>query len=457
VTRDRERRFTIALATTVAATLLLSAGTAVALRAFGVSSRIVGHAAVAGTQGGASTAAPGSTAVPGGSTGGGAGGPRGNAPVIQGAAGHLTEQGVSGGVIHLGSIITQTGPGRSITMAHALVAWEKTINASGGINGYQVSIDIKDDQGNPDLGASQYRQLNEDEKVFAMVAECAPITDAQEVDYIRSSSLPMVGECQSSTAAYSLPTMWVGGPTPYQNGVLGAEMMQRVKGWPTSGNHIALVCLQDPSTQSVCDGVAHTYPGGALWHGGPQYEQVTDNNYSQLIAQWQQDGVQDVHLVLDPGSVQRYLYAAQAAGFAPPTMNNLIIDDGDAGAYSNAEGMMIDTPWIPLDQSSPEMARFTSAMHRYFPDDRIDLYAQTGWISALVLEHALHLMGTDITRANLINTLNNGIHGWDTQFGPVESYSPQVHNGPLESALMAVKGAGSAGWRLVTVHGAING
>lgn len=453
--RARERRFTVALATAVAGTLVLSAGTALALRAFGVGTRLVGHGAVAGTQGTSSSAAPGSSA-----SGGGGGGPAshaGGAPVVQGSAGHAVEQGVSGGVIHLGSIITQTGPGRSITMAHALVAWEKTVNASGGINGYQVSIDIKDDQGNPDLGASEYRQLNEDEKVFAMVAECAPITDAQEVDYIRSTSLPMVGECQSSNAAYSLPTMWVGGPTPYQNGVLGAEMMERIKGWPTSGNHIALVCLQDPSTQSVCDGVAHTYPGGALWHGGPQYEQITDNNYSQLIAQWQQDGVQDVHLVLDPGSVQRYLYAAQAAGFTPSTMNNLIIDDGDAGSYSNAEGMMIGTPWIPLDQGSPEMARFTGAMHRYFPDDRVDLYAQTGWISALILEHALHLMGTDISRANLINTLNNGIHGWNTQFGPVENYSPQVHNGPLESALMAVTGAGGANWRLVTVHSAING
>jgi ABC-type branched-subunit amino acid transport system substrate-binding protein len=360
MTRDypRERRFTIALAAALTGTLLLSGATAVALRAFGVGTVRLGHNAIAGTAASTSTG-PGSSGSAGkGATGGGTS--NGSHPVVQGAAGQLTEQGVSGGVIHLGSIVTQTGPGRSIPMAHALVAWEKTINAGGGINGYQVSIDIKDDQGNPDLGASQYRQLNEDEKVFAMVAECAPITDAQEVDYIRQSSLPVVGECQSAPAAYSLPTLWVGGPTPYQNGVLGAELMERVKGWPTSGGKIAVVCLQDPSTTPVCDGVAHAYPGGALWHGGPQFEQITDNNYSQLIAQWQGDGVQYVHLVLDPGSVQRYLYAAQAAGFSPATMNNLIVDDGDAGSYSNAEGMMIGTPWTPLDQSTAEMARFAA-------------------------------------------------------------------------------------------------
>jgi ABC-type branched-subunit amino acid transport system substrate-binding protein len=249
----------------------------------------------------------------------------------------------------------------------------------------------------------------------------------------------------------------VAGPTPYQNGQLGAELMERAKSWPTSGNKIALVCLQDPSTTPVCDGVAHTYPNGALWHGGPQYEQITDNNYSQLIAQWQSDGVGYVHLVLDPGSVQRYLYAAQAAGFNPSTMNNLIVDDGDAGSYSNAEGMMIGTPWIPLDHSTPEMARFAAAMHRYFPDDRVDLYAQTGWISALVLEHALRQMGSTITRQALIDTLNTKFVNWNTQFGPVENYSTSVHDGPFESALMAVQGAGTPNWRLVTVHEAING
>jgi hypothetical protein len=66
-------------------------------------------------------------------------------------------------------------------------------------------------------------------------------------------------------------------------------------------------------------------------------------------------------------------------------------------------------------------------------------------------------MGNTITRQNLITTLNTKFQNWNTQFGPVENYSPQLHNGPLESALMAVKGAGAADWRLVTVHSAISG
>lgn len=125
--------------------------------------------------------------------------------------------------------------------------------------------------------------------------------------------------------------------------------------------------------------------------------------------------------------------------------------------YSNAEGMMIGTPWTPLDQNTREMSRLTAAMQRYFRDDSIDLYAQTGWVSALLLEHALRQMGTTITRQNLINTLNTKFANWNTQFGRVDSFSSPVHDGPLESALIAVQGAGTADWRLVTVHDAING
>ena len=446
----RGQRFTVALATALAGTLVLSAGTAIALRAFHPTLQSVGHGAIAGV-GGTSTTTSGS----GGSNSGGSGGA--NQPVVQGSAGQIANQGVSGGVIHLGAVVTQTGPGRSIGMAHALVAWENNVNNGGGINGFKVSIDIKDDQGNPDLGAAEYRQLNEDEHVFAFVAECAPITDAQEVDYIRSTNLPVIGECQSSPAAYQLPTLFVAGPTPYQNGQLGAELMERIKSWPTSGGKIALVCLNDPSTLPVCQGAAATYPKSALWNGGPQLENITDNNYSQLITQWEADGVDHVHLVLDPGSVQRYLYAAQSASFSPQTMNNLVVDDGDAGAYQNANGMMIGTPWTPLDQSTPEMARFENAMATYFPDDRIDLYAQTGWASALMLEHALRLMGTTITRANLINTLDSKVVNWNTQFGPTITFTSSDHHGNFESALMQVVNAGTADWKLVTVHNAING
>lgn len=460
-----DRTFTVALAAAILGTALLSGLMFAGMYAPGTPGSKHVIQVSAGTAGSAGTTAPpAASATPGG--GSGSGGGVSGGPGVPPAS-SLTRQACQNGVVHLGSIITQTGPGRSITMAHALIAWEKSVNAQGGINGCRIDVDggnILDDQGNPDLGASQYRQLWEDDKVFAFVGECAPLTDEQMVPYVQQNSVPLVGECQSATTAYSPPAgggcfcVWVGGPTPTQNGRLGAELMERVQSWPASGGQIALVCLNDPTTIQDCQGAAAAYGGGALWNGGPQMEQVFDNNYGQLIAQWQSANITHVHLVLDPGSLDRFLQAANDAGYRPQMFNNLVIDSGTAGSggYANANGMYIGTPWTPLDQNTPGMQRLRAAMSTYFPDDTVDLYAQTAWISCLIFEHALELMGSNVTQANLINTLNS-IRGWDSGLGPVENYSPTNHVGPLESALMQLQGAGTSGWKLVTVHGAISG
>jgi eukaryotic-like serine/threonine-protein kinase len=453
-----DKAFTLMIAGAVAGTGLISGVMVAGMYSPGTPAT---HRLVTFSHGTSGTA--GTTGAQGASSGGGHGAAGNGLP-----AGQLGRQACQNGVIHLGSIITQTGPGRSITMAHALVAWERSVNAHGGINGCQVDIDggtILDDQGNPDLGASQYRQLWEDDKVFAFVGECAPLTDEQMVSYVQQNDVPLVGECQSAPSAYQPPSnprdcfcVWVGGPTPTQNGELGAVLMERVEHWPASGGQVALVCLDDPTTIQDCNGAAQRYGSGALWNGGPQMEQIYDDNYSQLIAQWQSAGITHVHLVLDPGSVDRYLQAADEAGFHPQVFNNLVIDSGTAGpgGYANANGMYIGTPWTPLDQNTPGMQRLEQAMATYFPNDKIDLYAQTAWLSCLIFEHALELMGRNVTEANLISVLNN-LRGWNTGLGPVESFSPSNHIGPFESALMQLQGAGTNAWRLVTVHNAISG
>jgi branched-chain amino acid transport system substrate-binding protein len=344
-------------------------------------------------------------------------------------------------------------------MAHAVTAWANWVDAHGGINGYKIALDLRDDQGNPDTGAAYYHDFaSGSNAVFAMVGECAPVTDEQMTGFINSTNLVVVGECQEPPDAYTSPYIWLVGPNPFENGELGAKLMVALQHWPTSGNRVALVCLNDPSTQKVCDGAAAYYGKTALWSGGPQEEAITDNNYQSLITQWCSAGVSDVHLVLEPGSTQRYLYAAQNQSchgqqWNPPTFENLVIDDGIAH-YPNAAGMMIGTPFTPLDQTgTPGMQRLISTYQAYYPDEKVDLYSQVSWSYCLLFEHALQLMGANVTKQNLIDTLN-AIHNWDTGMGTVVNYSPTHHDGDVENSLMKLQDPGD-NWKLVTVHGPI--
>jgi branched-chain amino acid transport system substrate-binding protein len=380
-------------------------------------------------------------------------------PGVKGAAAGVPNAGVQGGVIRIGDITTQTGPGRSIPMAHAVTAWAKSVNAHGGINGYKISLDLRDDAGNADQGAAYYHDFaSGPNAVFAMVAECAPPTDEQMTRFINDNKMIIVGECQAPPEMYTSPYMWLTGPNPYENGELGGKLMVALQHWPLNGGKVALVCLNDPSTQKVCDGAAAYYGSSKLWNGGPQEEAITDNNYQQLIAQWCGANVTSVHLVLEPGSTQRYLYAAQNQSckgqpWNPPTFQNLVIDDGVAH-YPNAAGMLIGTPWTPLDQAgTPGMQRLTTTLQTYYPDEKVGLYAQTSWSYCLLFEHAVQLMGSNVTKQNLIDTLN-AIRGWDNGLGAVENYSPTQHDGDVKDWLMQLKDPGDS-WRLVTAGGPV--
>lgn len=463
---DRDKLFTVMLGATLVFTLLFSG------LVFADLSRSNSGTTLAGLPQGqdvgpSATAAPGATPT---ATPGARGAQANTSSTVQhgATAGNganptvAATHGIQGHTILLGSIITQTGPGRSIPMAHAITAWVNSVNQKGGINGYKFNLDLRDDAGNADTGSSEYHAFAQDEKVFAMLGECAPITDAQMVSYVNNEkgALILVGECQSADSAYSSPYIWVTGPTPRQNGELGAKMMMSVKGWPNSGGKIALVCLDETSTQPVCDGAANYYGKNALWNGAPQEEQITDNNYSQLISQWCSAGVGYVHLVLEPGSTTRYLSAAQNSqcngqAWNPPTFMGLVIDDGIAGNYANANGMMIDTPWTPLDQTgTPGMQRLINTLQTYYPDDKVDLYAQTGWSSCLLLEQAMNQMGGNVGSQQLVDTLN-AIHNWNTGIGPIENYTPQNHVGQVESSLEQLRNAGTSNWQLYGIHGEI--
>jgi branched-chain amino acid transport system substrate-binding protein len=463
MTLSRDKLFTLMLAITVLLTLVFGGLVLADLQnahktvttALGAPGQ--GDAAAPADAGGATPAAApgaqGSTVVHSSQQPG-----AGTNPGVKGSAGGVPNAGIKGGVIRVGDITTQTGPGRSIPMAHAVTAWAKSTNAHGGINGYKIELDLRDDAGNADTGAADYHDFaSGPNAVFAMVGECAPPTDEQMTGFINQNHLIMVGECQAPPDMYTSPYMWLTGPTPFENGELGGRLMTALQHWPLNGGKVALVCLNDPSTQKVCDGAAALYGKNNLWSGGPQEEAITDNNYQQLITQWCTANVTSVHLVLEPGSTQRYLYAAQnqscnGRAWNPPTFQNLVIDDGVAH-YPNAAGMMIGTPWTPLDQSTPGMQRLTTTLQTYYPDEKVDLYAQTSWSYCLLFEHAVQMMGSNVTKQNLIDTLN-AIHNWDTGLGAVENYSPTHHDGDVKNWLMQLKNPGDS-WQLASAGGPV--
>jgi ABC-type branched-subunit amino acid transport system substrate-binding protein len=414
-----------------------------------------GGTATPGAGGSAANNAAGGGGAAAGAKGGGA---KSGSPTVA-----CTTCGIQGHTLLVGSMITLTGPGRSKTMADAVNAWVQSTNRKGGVNGYTIQFDPRDDGGNADTGSSIFRAFAQDEKVFAVLGECAPISDEVNVKYVHDQQLVLVGECQSAPEAYLPPApgvqsqgdfIWVTGPRPDQNGALGAKMMATEEGF--NQGPVAIACLNESSTLPVCNYAVDWYKshGVQIFGGGPHMEDITGNDYAQLIGQWRSAGIQHIHLVLEPGNSVRFLAQMDnASGYTPQMFQGLVIDDSVA-AHPSAEGMFQGTPWTPLDQNTPVMQRMTSTLQAYYPNDSPDLYAQTGWANCLLFEHALQLMGGSVNKQNLINTLNS-ISNWDMGMGERENYSPSNHIGAAESSLLQLKGAGTPNWKLVGVKSAI--
>jgi ABC-type branched-subunit amino acid transport system substrate-binding protein len=416
-----------------------------------------------GAGGAAGTATPGAggsaaNKAGGASAKGGTGGARGGSPTVA-----CSTCGIQGHTLLVGSMITLTGPGRSKTMADAVNAWVQTTNRNHGINGYTIQFDPRDDGGNADTGSSIFRAYAQDEKVFALLGECAPISDEVNVKYVHDQQLVLVGECQSAPDAYLPPApgvgslgdfIWVTGPRPDQNGALGAKMMATEEGW--NQGQVAIACLYESSTLPVCNGAVSWYQshGVQIYGGGPHMEDITGNDYAQLIGQWRNAGIQHIHLILEPGNSVRFLAQMDnQSGYTPQMFQGLVTDDSVA-AHPSGEGMFQGTPWTPTDQNTPGMQRLSSTLTAYYPDDKVDLYAQTGWGNCLLFEHAIQLMGNSVSKQNLINTLNS-INNWDTGLGERLNYSPSYHIGTVESSLLQLRNAGTANWKLVGVKSAI--
>lgn len=477
---DREKMFVLMLIGTVVLTLVLSGlivadltgahkPVAAQLGPGGVATDNGGGTDQSGGGGAGGSATPGAggsaaNGAGGGSSGaaGGGGGSSGKKGGGGAAAGVPTVScancGVQGHTLLLGSIVTVTGPGRSIGIAHALQAWVQSVNRAGGINGYTIQFDLRDDAGNADVGASEYKDFAEGEHVLAVLGECAPITDEPMIPYINRQQLIVVGECQSGKAAY-LPAapnvqsqgqyIWVTGPRPDQNGNLGAKLTIDKLGW--GGSKVGVLCLDQSSTLPVCEGTVNYYQGKVTLDdpGGAHKEDIAGNDYAAVIGHYQGDGVQHLNLVIEPGNLQRFLGALDNTDYHPQMYCGLVIDDGSVGAngHKSADGMYQGTPWTPLNANTPGMQRLGSTMHAYYPDDKIDLYAQTGWASGLVFEHAMQMMGNNVSKQNLLNVLN-AFNNWDNGLGEVENYSASNHLGRAEASMMQLHGAGTDGWHL---------
>ena len=365
--------------------------------------------------GGGGAAGGGGGAAGGGAAGGGGGGGGAQAPgAPPGGNGGNTDVGVTATEVRLGNVSTLGGPVPGLFRG-ALVGTQAYIayqNSIGGLFGRKFAVVSADDNFDSGTNRSKVKELQD--KVFSFVGSFS-LFDGAAVPELQASGVLDVSRVLSPERA-KLPNSY--SPAPFEIG------------WPRTGcNWLAKRYPKDViENAAIFIGAADAARNNANWQKqsceaeGFQFKyqrevQPTESNFTGDVIQMRQRGIKAIFVIFDVTGIARMFKSFHQQDFRPPLRYpSPAAYDGDfitlTGADA-AEGLIIGqsfSMFLGEDQALyPEIARFREWMKRVSPNQKVDLFAMYGWLSAKLFMEAHQKVGPKLTRAAMIEALK-GIH-----------------------------------------------
>jgi ABC-type branched-subunit amino acid transport system substrate-binding protein len=344
--------------------------------------------------------------------------------------------------ITLGVLTPLSGPaaviGKPLTAGQQ--AYFDYINAHGGINGWKIKLDIKDDQYNPQIHVQDYNAILGS---VAFIAQSlgSPTTSAIEASAQQQNVL-LGTAAQSSVFVNSSINAVIG--TPYAVDVANAlYYLTHTKG--VSNAKVGIVYQNDAYG---ADGLKGYDAALAAYHfdnvGHATYA-VTDTTFTSQALAMKNDGAKYVVLTAIPTAAASIIGAAAVIGYHPqwilqgPAWSEYLMtaNGASSGHPTPVEPAMVGA-WVLGfeaawgDTSVPGMAQFLSITHQYEPKQVPDGYYMYGYCLAEMETDVLKkaIAANDLSRAGILNAKE---HLGTVDFGgliPSATYTPS--NGPAD-------------------------
>jgi len=159
------------------------------------------------------------------------------------AAANASVAGPSGKAIVVGMICSCTGPEASAVGNNmdVIQAWAKSVNASGGINGYPVKVIALDDQQNAATTLQDAKQLVEQDHAVAIVGDSS-FVDASFAPYVQSAGVPVIGGSNYEASFLSNPDFFPSGGDQI-SGLVGQFALAKQAGKKVFGT---IYCAESP-------------------------------------------------------------------------------------------------------------------------------------------------------------------------------------------------------------------
>jgi ABC-type branched-subunit amino acid transport system substrate-binding protein len=315
--------------------------------------------------------------------------------------------------IVLGSVLPQTGPPSLIGKAAviALRVWEKDVNARGGIHGRKIDLRVEEDGYVPQRSVQAIKKLVDVDKVFAVIGTSGSSHLLAMMPTIDENQIPALNFAAIAGPHFNPPhkTVFNIGATYCQEvaGVMkhmvAAQKLQKAK--------FALIYQDDDYGADVKCGYESALKSAGLATGLEIPYKRAAKDFSAEVLAVQRSGA---NFVLVGGIVSEtatMLKEIQKNGMdvvklAPHPSH---IAPVLALAGSAAEGLYIADYVPPItDTETQGIGRLNALAYKYLSGADVkamNRYSLTGYVAAMLLESALDACGRNLTRACLVQKL----------------------------------------------------
>lgn len=344
--------------------------------------------------------------------------------------------------ITLGVLTPESGAasiiGKPLTLGQQ--AFFENMNATGGVDGWKVNLDVQDNQYNPQTQVQVYNQIV-NSVLFMGQSLGSPTTQA--VESLAQSQNVLLGTAAQDSAFTPEKINAVIG-TPYAEDVANA-MYYVTNTLGKTNAKIGIVYQNDAYGQDGLRGFTAAHQAYGFNDVGHATYDVTDTEFTSQALAMKNDGAQYVVVTAIPTSAAGIIGAAAVIGYHPqwilqgPAWSEyLITSDGTPSGTKTAVAAALTGAWVLGfeaqwgDTSIPGMAQFLAVHDKYAAAQVPDGYYMYGYCLALMEKQLLAkaISDGDLSRAGIINArLNLGT----VDFGgliPSADYTPSL--GPAD-------------------------
>lgn len=298
------------------------------------------------------------------------------------------QQGVSGKTILVGFSTPKSGTAALLDEdTQAMIAYLKTINDAGGIEGYKFKWTEADNQGSVAGGATAARTLLSDKPYAIVTVTTAAFTGSEGVYRAQEHDMPIFGLCSGAAIAGAKLDNAFG---LYTNYTEESVYMTKYASEGLGKKRIGL--LYDPTLAPDAPKSDQAFADSA---GSKIVKTVAvpsdTTNFTPLVQKLKSADVDSVLLMTLSPSTAGFVKAAKGAGFSVPFLTysgNFDPNTIKLAGESAAQGLYVASLYPALSSGTPEVEKFRAATQKYAPD-AFNAQGEAGWAAMIVFTSAL--------------------------------------------------------------------